>query len=57
VRAPSLAIPGIVVVSAALSHLVFAPEDEREAPVQLSSSIGDMHKLDSVVDFMVSNRI
>jgi hypothetical protein len=58
IRGINVCIPSIVIVSAASSHhLAFTPEDEREAPVPRSSSIGDMRKPDNVVDFMVSIRI
>jgi hypothetical protein len=57
IRDINVRIPGIVIVSTALSHLAFTPEDEREAPVPRSSSIGDIRKSDSVVDFVVSSRI
>jgi hypothetical protein len=49
VRAPSPAIPDIIVVLAAISHLAFVPEDEREPPVQLLSNIGDMRKPNIIV--------
>jgi hypothetical protein len=56
IRGTNVCILGIIVVSIALSQGAFAPEDEREAPVQRSSSIDDMCKPDNVVDFMVSSR-